>query len=55
LEDEVWAGFPDLTELLLEKGARVDDKDNKGDTALMVAQRTQKTEVVKVLQAHGAQ
>jgi hypothetical protein len=39
--------------MLLDRGARIDDRDNQSRTALALAGA--KTQVVDVLRAHGAQ
>jgi ankyrin repeat protein len=40
--------------LLLERGARIDDKDNRGRTALMIAAELDHEAAVDLLLAHGA-
>jgi ankyrin repeat protein len=38
----------------LAKGANIEARDNHGDTALKAAKRKRNTEMVKLLQEHGA-
>jgi ankyrin repeat protein len=40
--------------LLLEKGANIEAKDNKGETALTMAVSKDKTETAKLLREKGA-
>ena len=47
-------GYTDVVELLVEKGANIDAKDNAGDSALTLATASRRTEVVKLLQEKGA-
>lgn len=44
-------GRTDIVETLLEVGASVNDKDNEGSTALMVACEHGHTDIVKILLA----
>jgi len=44
-----------MVKLLLEKGAKVEAKSDDGTTALQVARRAGKAEVVKLLRGKGAQ
>jgi uncharacterized protein len=51
------AGVNDVVEvmsLLLERGARLDEEDNRGRTALMIAAELGHTQAVDMLLAHGA-
>jgi ankyrin repeat protein len=51
------AGVNDVTEvmtLFLDRGARVDDQDNRGRTALMIAAELNHAAAVDLLLAHGA-
>lgn len=41
-------------QLLLDRGARIEDRDNRGRTALMIAAETGHTEIVDLLLARGA-
>jgi ankyrin repeat protein len=40
--------------LLISRGARIDDRDNRGRTALMIAAELGHDEVVDALLGHGA-
>jgi ankyrin repeat protein len=51
------AGYLDALEameLLISRGARIDDKDNRGRSALMIAAELGHDEVVEALLGHGA-
>jgi ankyrin repeat protein len=51
------AGYIDaieVIELLLSRGARIDDRDDRGRTALMMAAELGHDEVVDALLGHGA-
>lgn len=60
----MWAAGPDdgvpedaalpLVAMLLDRGARVDDRDARGRTALMIAAEGGRSRVVDLLLAHGA-
>jgi uncharacterized protein len=60
----MWASGPDeqvaepqaleIVSYLLDAGAHIDDQDARGRTALMIAAEGNRSEVVKVLLAHGA-
>ena len=39
----------EIVKLLIDRGANVNEKDNYGETALMVATRRVKTEIVELL------
>jgi uncharacterized protein len=44
----------DVVRLLLDRGARIEDRDNRGRTALMIAAETNHAEVVDLLLSRGA-
>ena len=51
------AGTQDMEKvikLLLDRGARIDDQDNRGRTPLMIAAELNHTVAVELLLAHGA-
>ena len=51
------AGVKDVVEvmtLLIDRGARLDEQDNRGRTALMIAAELDHAAAVDVLLAHGA-
>jgi ankyrin repeat protein len=60
----MWASGPDervaeaqaleVVSYLLDAGAHIDDKDARGRTALMIAAEGNRSEIVKLLLAHGA-
>ncbi len=50
----VIAGRPDMAQLLLDRGARVDARDEYGFTALSMAVSLKRPDLVKLLLAHGA-
>ena len=54
LMDAAWDGDLDLTREALQQGAKVNARDEDGATALHVACRYEKPEVVRELLAHGA-
>jgi hypothetical protein len=47
-------GKTEVVRLLLAKGANIDAKNNKGETALMLAEGKGHTEIVKLLQEKRA-
>ncbi len=47
-------GIVETTKLLLDRGADVNAKDNKGHTALMRAKENNQSKIVYLLEQHGA-
>ncbi|MEG3896309.1 MULTISPECIES: ankyrin repeat domain-containing protein [unclassified Microcoleus] len=46
---------PELVQLFLSKGANVNARNKKGETALSIADKSSTPEIVKLLKQHGAQ
>ena len=53
MEASEW-GLTEVVQLLLSKGAAIDEKDNDGRTALMLASKRGRTEAMQLLLGHGA-
>jgi ankyrin repeat protein len=47
-------GYKDLTELLLARGAKINEKNSEGDTPLNLAIYNHHATVAALLRAHGA-
>ena len=47
-------GHTDVVELLLERGAAINSRGSRGETALLLAASKGNSEVVKLLAEHGA-
>jgi ankyrin repeat protein len=49
-----WKDYEDVVKMLLNKGANLSAKDQRGRTPLSMAEKAEHTKIVELLHKHGA-